>query len=148
MSITKSVSRWMQLRREDRTMLYSSLLLQAGIRVGLWLVPFSKVQRWASRSAAPKRCAGLGTEKRVVWAINTTSRLVPRCTCFVRALAAQVLFLREGINSELRVGIAKGDGALKGHAWLERDGRVLIGEAQDLSRYTLLNYLGGNKWGE
>ena len=139
MSIMQSLSGWLQLKREDRRILLSSFLLQASIRVGLWLVPFSKVQRLINRWTVRKESAGLGTEKRVVWAINATSRLVPRCTCFVRALAAQVLLRRGGCETNLRVGIAKeSTGGLKGHAWLERDGKILIGGMEDLSRYTLL----------
>lgn len=135
----KSLSRWLQLKREDRSILFSSFLLQAGIRVGLWLVPFSKVQRLAIRCAVRKQFAGPDTEKRVVWAINAASRLIPRCTCFVRALAAQVLFQRCGCETNLRVGIAKeSTGRLKGHAWLERNGQILIGGMEDLSQYALL----------
>ena len=75
----------------------------------------------------------------MVWAINMTSPLVPGCTCFVRALAAQVLLQRRGYQTDLRVGVAKEpNGRLKGHAWLEKNGEVLIGGMEDLSQYTLL----------
>jgi hypothetical protein len=135
----RSLKRWFRLTGEDRRLLVSSVLLQASIRVGLWLMPFSKVQRLAIRWAARKECAGPGSEKRVVWAINMTSLMVPSCTCFVRALAAQVLLQRRGFETDLRVGVAKEpNGRLKGHAWLEKKGEVLIGGMQDLSQYTLL----------
>ena len=138
----KSLKHWFRLTGEDRGLLVLSLLLQASIRVGLWLMPFSKVQRlavgWAARKAKKER-AGPGGEKRVVWAINMTSPMVPSCTCFVRALAAQVLLQRCGFETDLRVGVAKErNGRLKGHAWLEKNGEVLIGGMEDLSQYTLL----------
>jgi transglutaminase superfamily protein len=135
----KSFKRWFQLTGEDRGLLVSSLLLQASIRVGLWLVPFSNVQRLTVRWADRKGVAGVGRAERVIWAIAATSRLVPRCTCFVRALAAQVLLQRCGCETALRVGVAKKrNGQLKGHAWLERNGEVVVGEMEDLSQYTLL----------
>jgi hypothetical protein len=135
----KSLKRWFRLTGEDQRLLVSSLLLQASIRVGLWLTPFSKVQRLAIGWAPRKERAGPGNEKRVVWAIDRTSPMVPSCTCFVRALAAQVLFQRRGFETDLRVGVAKEpNGRLKGHAWLEKNGEVLIGGMEDLSQYTLL----------
>lgn len=137
--IMKSLKRWFQLTGEDRWLLVSCLLLQASIRLGLWLVPFSNVQRLALRWAGRKGLADLGRTERVIWAIITTSRLVPKCTCFVRALAAQVLLQRSGCETALRVGVAKTpNGQLKGHAWLERKGEVLVGGMEDLSGYTLL----------
>jgi len=132
-----------------KRLLIFCLALQMGIRLGLWLAPYSKIQgfaeKWANKRIPRKTSPDPTFESRVVWAIMASSCLVPRCTCFVRALAAQILFRREGVQTELRVGIAKdSSGRLKGHAWLEKDGRVLIGETEDLSQYTLLNSLGAS----
>ena len=35
-----------------------------------------------------------------------------------------------GHDSELHIGVAHEDGAFAAHAWVEQDGRVLIGEAE------------------
>jgi hypothetical protein len=54
--------------------------------------------------------------------------LVPRTTWLVRALAAQTLLARHGHASQPRLGVAGGAGRrFEAHAWLKRDGRVLIG---------------------
>jgi hypothetical protein len=142
MSFLNLIGRFSRLEPKDKRLLFSSFFLQAGIRLALWLVPLSKVQRLAFRwpmQIATSNCSSPVSEKRVLWAVNTTSRLVPKCTCFVRALAAQVMLHRAGFDSELRIGVAKGEGGeLKGHAWVERESRVVIGDSSELSRYTLL----------
>jgi hypothetical protein len=56
-------------------------------------------------------------------------RLFPERPCLVQALAARWLLARRGIASDLHIGVLKNDDALEAHAWLERDGRVLVGGA-------------------
>jgi hypothetical protein len=64
--------------------------------------------------------------------VGVAGRLVPGTTCLVRALAAQALLARRGHASQLRLGVARGSGrAFEAHAWLEQDGRVLVGGPLD-----------------
>jgi transglutaminase superfamily protein len=134
------IGRFLRLERKNKKLFVSAFFLQAAIRLALWVVPFSKLQGFAFRWPTSD-CSGPVGENRVVWAVNATSRLVPKCTCFVRALAAQVLLHRAGFESKLRIGVAKGaDGELEGHAWVERGSRVVMGGSLDLFRYTLLPF--------
>lgn len=73
---------------------------------------------------------------RIAWAIGAGSRYVPRATCLVRALAGRRLLAAHGHRAHLRIGVAKST-ELQAHAWLEYEGRVLIGGG-DLDRYTVL----------
>jgi hypothetical protein len=51
------------------------------------------------------------------------------------------LLARRGISCDLRVGMKKSDeGILQGHAWIERNGRILIGGA-DSARFTSIDGL-------
>jgi hypothetical protein len=44
--------------------------------------------------------------------------------------------------SNLRIGVTKGpEGELKAHAWVESNGRIIIGQQKDLRSYTVLNRL-------
>lgn len=63
------------------------------------------------------------------WAVKAASRhLFFTPTCLVQALALRTLLLRKGYTSRLRLGVAKdSDALMDAHAWLEMDGRVLIG---------------------
>ena len=58
--------------------------------------------------------------------------------CLVQAVAAEAMLIRAGHPCELRIGAAKnGPNELIAHAWLESEGRVLIGDFE-LDRYTPL----------
>ena len=64
----------------------------------------------------------------LAWAVEAASRYVPRATCLVQALALQALCARRGQATALRIGVAHGERReLEAHAWLEGEGRILIG---------------------
>jgi len=77
---------------------------------------------------------------RIVWAVEAAGRVIPGMkNCLVQAVAAEAMLARAGHPCELRIGAAKNgpSGGLIAHAWLESEGRVLIGEFE-LDRYTPL----------
>jgi len=67
------------------------------------------------------------TEGQIIRAVKASSRFVPRATCLTQAMAARKMLLNHGYNANLRIGVLREDDDLKAHAWLEKDGRVLIG---------------------
>jgi hypothetical protein len=72
--------------------------------------------------------SGRPSEARVVWALGARGRwLRGDSTCLGRALVAELLL--ETIERPLTVviGVAAGAGRLRSHAWIERNGRVLLG---------------------
>ena len=84
--------------------------------------------------------------RRVVWAVKTASRFVPKATCLTQALVAQIILARRGCATDLQIGVARSEqGSVEAHAWLESDGRVLIGGMTDLDRFTALPPLRGEK---
>ena len=66
---------------------------------------------------------------RVAFAIPRAAARVPwRSTCLVQAIAARRWLASLGVGSQIRLGARKaGDGAIDAHAWLEADGRVIVG---------------------
>jgi hypothetical protein len=63
----------------------------------------------------------------------------------VRALASEYVLGRLGYPCELKIGVAKGAaGEFAAHAWLESEGRVVIGEFE-VDRYTALSAAEGRK---
>jgi Transglutaminase-like superfamily len=100
------------------------LLLAADL--GLRAFPFARVERWLSpalSSTVEKREVG-----RLVWATEAAARhhLYPM-RCLPKALCLRWLLGQHGIESELRIGVARQDGGLAAHAWVERQGRP-VGE--------------------
>jgi hypothetical protein len=66
---------------------------------------------------------------RIAWAANAVDTRLPRSTCLTRAMAASLLLTLHGHPTTLRLGVAREDGELAAHAWLESNGRIVIGEA-------------------
>jgi hypothetical protein len=124
-----NLARFIALPPTDRRLIVAATALLAATRVGLWMLPFRWVYRVSAALAHRSRPrGGEPSVERIVWAVGAAGRLVPRTTCLVRALAAQALLARRGHASQLRLGVAGGSGrAFEAHAWLERDGRILIG---------------------
>lgn len=61
---------------------------------------------------------------------------------FSTSLATQHLLALYGYGAQLRIGVAKvASGKLEAHAWVEYQGKVIIGELQDLSTFTPLPVL-------
>lgn len=134
----KRVQNFLRLRKGDRALFLISWLLLNGIRIGLWLLPFKVLQarlhQLGERIFHPSSQATLG---RLVRAVNLGSRYSPgKVKCLARALAIQVLMTWYSYDSNLRIGVAKPThGGLEAHAWVEHQGKVVMGYLPDLARY-------------
>jgi hypothetical protein len=116
------------------------LLLLAGpvvlaVRIVLWILPSAMILRIVRRSsdvhARGTMHAHRPPAERVTWAVEAVSRRIPRATCLTQALSAQFLLRRFGYDARLCLGVARTPrGEFRAHAWLERDGSVLIGGAE------------------
>jgi hypothetical protein len=145
----KRLSKFLSLIPSDRYLLVSASLWLGAIRLGLWLLPF---QTWWSLL---ERMTQANTElqeieqaavNRVTWAVTVASRYIPGVKCLARALATQVLLNQRGYATCLRLGVAKDEkGQLEAHAWVESQGKIVIGGLGNLSRYTPLPPLEGKR---
>jgi len=132
---------FLDLPSMERRLLISAAVLVATVRVGLSLLPFQTLRRILTELAqgptvGPR--ANRPSVDRVAWAVTVASRYVPKASCLIQALAAQVLLARHGHPARLRIGVAKGaEGRLEGHAWLEHQGVIVVG-GRELPRYILL----------
>jgi len=112
-------------------------MLLIGMRAALYLLPFPIV-RWYLRHSArvrARRPAHPETAARAVAAvIAQAARMVPGGNnCLAQALAARILLARQGIASELVIGVRRdhrGTGpSLGAHAWLKVGEETLLGAA-------------------
>ncbi|MBD2605341.1 lasso peptide biosynthesis B2 protein [Scytonema hofmannii FACHB-248] len=133
----------------DRQLLIMTLIILATIRLGLWIMPFRtllKVLAKVSRQSDRLQVTNPVSVRKIAWAVNAVSRYMPGVKCLARALTTQVLMSRYGHSCELRIGVAKGEkGTLEAHAWIEHQGRVVMGYLVDLSRFIPLPSLQGVK---
>lgn len=130
-----------RLSAADRRAVVSAGVLTAGIRILLAILPFravlSLVSRLAPPPSAPPR-SDPDEAARLTWAVRAAGRrFLRRNPCLTEALVGLVLFRRAGLDARLRIGVARsGDAShLTAHAWLESDGRVLVGGEESPSRY-------------
>lgn len=125
---------------EQRLWLTAYVLLLV-VRMGLWLLPFPRLQTWLAYFSAAHVRHKLKPHygNRMLHALAVLSAYVPRATCLTQALAARTWLERRGYSTRMQIGVIKDDaGRLQAHAWLECGGNIVIGDSGDLSRYTLL----------
>ena len=114
-----------------------------GVRVGLSTLPFKDLVARLRRLSARFPVRHMVSEQEVAdvcWAANAIgARLLGSRPCLTQALALQFLLWRRGIDTELRIGVDKDEnGQLLAHAWVVRDGKVLIGGHLSEMKYKVL----------
>jgi hypothetical protein len=141
----RELTRFRQLSHRDRWFLFKTYALLTGVRLGLWLLPFERLCRVLenlSRSRADKRIGVEGQRfvRRAIWAVDASSKRMPGTVkCLARALTVKVLLNRARCDAKLVIGVAKNQfQKLEAHAWIEVQGRVVIGQLHDLERFTPL----------
>lgn len=110
--------------------------------VALRVVPFARLVDWTRLDAErlPRPSNHDLVVRRIVWAVEAVApRLLPARPCLPQALAARALLARRGVATTFHIGVAATPAAgLQAHAWLERDGQVLVGGADAPTRYVRL----------
>jgi Transglutaminase-like superfamily len=145
----KKLRKFLRLSSADRRLLIKSTLLLGAIKLGLWLLRFQTSRRLLSRVMVPTaelREVNQAAIDQVVWAVTVAGRYVPGATCLAQAMATQLLLSHRGHPTNLRIGVARSEqGQFQAHAWVECQGRVVIGGARAPSRFTPLPSLEGER---
>jgi Transglutaminase-like superfamily len=132
-----------------RRLLITSLLLLGIVRMGLWLLPFQTLRRLLAHTTREVAGAWGGDQasiNQVARAVTVASRYIPAASCLTQALATQVLLSQRGHQASLRIGVARSYvGEFQAHAWVECQGKIVIGGAQALSRFTSFPPLDGER---
>jgi hypothetical protein len=122
--------RMTSLKASEAAMLAQALAWVVGMRIAMWTVPSARLLRFVQRrvdrvAAAP--AVGRWPASEIAWSVRAVGRRVPKASCLVQALAVQLLLARNGYGSELRVGVKTDDGEFAAHAWVEHQGRIIVG---------------------
>jgi Transglutaminase-like superfamily len=144
----RSLSKFLALTREERRLLVKAVVLLTLVRLGLGRVSFASLRRLVTG----RRSRGYGSARvdramtdLVVWAVDAAGRHVPgRTTCLTRAMTVQAMLARDGHPSRLHVGVVRGQqGRLEAHAWVECDGRIIVGGSpSEIGQFTPLAAFG------
>ena len=119
-----------QMCAREYALILLTIPLVVTVRTALWLLPSSVIVRFVrhiSVDVAADRSSpwyGLTT---IIWAVEAVSARVPWATCLTQAICAKLLLRWSGLQSDLCLGVASVNGTLRAHAWLEREGRTILG---------------------
>jgi hypothetical protein len=126
-----SETRWTRLGA--RWLRYWRVVMAAGVlaffRVGLRITRFDRLQRLSrtlpARTGFDRAAVGETAEL-----ITRAADVLPgRSSCLSQALALSFLLARRRIPSALVIGVARVDHGHRFHAWVENNGRIVIGAA-------------------
>jgi hypothetical protein len=135
--------RFLRLAPDERRILARATLLLALIHLSLGRIPFTMLQRLVAGRRRSERAVATDRTAidQIVWAVTAAGARLPGSpTCLSRALTVQSMLTRRGFSSRLHVGVVRGTaGQLQGHAWVESEGRIVIGGTEsDISQFTRL----------
>ena len=122
-----------RLPMRERWLLFEVWCALFGLDLALRCLPFSHIASFCQRlptTGGDGDAASLPPITQLAWLVTVAGRysLVPT-TCLKEALALSWLLSRRGIATTLRIGVAHRHGDLAAHAWLERNGRIILGKA-------------------
>jgi len=105
------------------------LLLLA--ELALRALPFTRLRALCDNAGRrrPEKSSERSTSiARLAWLVEVAGRYTPvTATCLKQALVLSWLLERRGIASTLQIGVARHGDTFTAHAWLERQGQVIIG---------------------
>lgn len=138
------VSKFFNLSSIEKRFLIKALILLWIIRLGQWLLPFQTLRNlleYLIHTSNVRHYSNSPSQERIAWAVTAASRYVVKATCLTRALTLQVLLQKQGYDATLRIGVIRNEESLlQAHAWVESQGKVLIG-GSELDRYIPLQKL-------
>ncbi len=128
-----------QLSPAERLILGQAWVLFLLVELALRILPFTRLLTLSSKMFL-KQKGGLSSPlnpsvSRLAWLVEVASRYTPvTATCLKKALVLSWLLGRRGTRAELRIGVGRDEGGLRAHAWLDHDGKVILGH-QEIERY-------------
>lgn len=137
----KRLTRFLRLPIGEKKLHFKAMSLVVVTRIGLWLLPYRMVEKSVAFIASRAKMNGDADWKlirSVSSSVKSCSKYVPHATCLTQALAARTLLRLNGYDSELKIGVVKDAANLAAHAWIEIDGRIVIGKQHDHGRYFVL----------
>ena len=138
-STIRRVHRVFQLSPGERAVLVQAWGLFLLVELALRILPFTRLLSLSNKVFLNRKSeAALGlvaSLPRLAWLVEIAGRYTPvTATCLKKALVLSWLLERKGTQTEVRIGVAREEGRLKAHAWLDYDGQVIFGH-QEFERY-------------
>jgi hypothetical protein len=121
-----------------------SALWILAIRVALRLLPFNRVREFLVQRGRVHSHRSLPVDmvriNEIIRAVDVSGRfLIRQRPCLTTAMVAQMMLAQQGYDTTLRIGVARQTPkSIQAHAWLEREGQIVIGRIPGMNRFTVL----------
>jgi len=120
----------------ERRQLVVAASLLPPFALALKVFGLARLQRWMYRPS--RRCTRLDpiAVSRIAVAVSVAANNVPIAgSCLTQALLTHWLSCRQGLTSEVRLGVRLAGGVLQAHAWVECAGQVINDRSDIRSEY-------------
>jgi hypothetical protein len=130
-SFRHKAHRWSSLSARERGIFLRALILPLFVTASLKTVGFRRTQAWLALKTCGAFAASGDRTRAEVWRTADLVRAarkwhIVRSTCLSYSLVLWRLLLRQGIDSDVRIGVRRGtSGEVEAHAWIEWNGEVL-----------------------
>lgn len=134
MSRPSSLARLRALAPAERRFLLLAAALLPSYALGVRLRGMRGVENWFRGVKAPR-----GTAAQAARMVAAVARRMPGGgACLPAALTLQRILRSSGVESDVRLGVRRRAGRLEAHAWLERDGQVLLDTSEARGSFAAL----------
>lgn len=137
--------KFMALSWREKRLYFSAALWLMAVKFGLCLLPFNRLRGWmACVDQTDGEPVDLKEMRAIIQAIERVSQLLSifQINCLPKALVGHRLLCLQGFDIHLKIGVLKNHGdQLAAHAWLEYQGRVILGDLCGLERFTAFSSL-------
>lgn len=131
----KLLDKFLNLPQNKQFLLIKACIFVYVVRFILFIFPIKVVLQYLSYFTKKTHKLNKNnrlSEELILWAIETVSKFILSTnTCIIKSITAQILLTQHGYKSSLYLGIAKdkvNQKDLQSHAWLESNGKVIVGE--------------------
>jgi hypothetical protein len=140
-SVPRRAAKFARLRTPEKSLFLRIVLMLIRVRLALWFKPLAYVRRMGELSDAPpvqEKAYPLSAHD-LTSLITVAASYIPGATCLTQALVAQTILRRYGYAPDLKIGVGRSESnRFQAHAWIELDGKVVLGQLPTLSQYTPL----------
>ena len=141
----RRLKKFFTLPFSEKYRVIQAAILVVMFRMGLWLIPYRILRRFANvrRKSLQAGTDNIKIQDQIAKEVAAVAHYFPQATCLTQALSAHVLLRRRGFDPVLQLGVARNDeGKFLAHAWIECDGRIVIGGASSGFSYTTFQAAG------
>lgn len=128
-----AIRRFIALSRFEKAVVLEAVILLFLVRLALSILSLPRILGALQKLGPLLKFPPL-SGRRVLELVEKSSRRLPfKVTCLSLALVAQMILMQTGGRGVLRIGVKKmSPGWIEAHAWLEEEGKVVLGGPQQL----------------